>query len=77
MAAIAKPVLLSISSPLLCSVLMSEKKITTKFIVYSDLKHKLRKRQKKVNKKASEVNKGMVLLHPQQRRSSYLNTKAD
>jgi hypothetical protein len=43
---------------LLCSVLMSEKKITYKIHVYSDLKHKLRKRQKKVNKKLVEVNKG-------------------
>jgi hypothetical protein len=42
---------------LLCSVLMSEKKITYKIHVYSDLKHKLRKRQKKVNKKLV-VNKG-------------------
>ena len=32
---------------LLCSVLMSEKKITYKIHVYSDLKYKLRKRQKK------------------------------
>ena len=43
---------------LLCSVLMSEKKITYKIHVYSDLKYKLRKRQKKVNKKLVEVNKG-------------------
>ena len=43
---------------LLWSVLMSEKKITYKIHVYSDLKHKLRKRQKKVNKKLVEVNKG-------------------
>ena len=42
---------------LLWSVLMSEKKITYKIHVYSDLKHKLRKRQKKVNKKLVEVNK--------------------
>ena len=43
---------------LLCSVLTSEKKITYKIHVSSDLKHKLRKRQKKVNKKLVEVNKG-------------------
>ncbi|MFV8356077.1 hypothetical protein ACNQGB_07840, partial [Flavobacterium sp. XS1P32] len=44
--------------PLLCSVVVSEKNFTYKIHVYSDLKHKLRKRQKKVNKKLVEVNKG-------------------
>ena len=43
---------------LLWSVLVSVKKITYKIHVYRDLKHKLRKRQKKVTKKLVEVNKG-------------------
>ena len=54
----SKPIFPSILSLIALERAYERKKITYKIHVYSDLKHKLRKRQKKVNKKLVEVNKG-------------------